>query len=80
MGKEKPDVVLMDVRLPGSDGYEVCRQIKETEGLTTKVILYTAYIDAVNVTKARAVGADDFLGKASDFSNMRNVLKEIAGS
>ena len=28
--------------------------------------------------EARAVGADDFLGKASDFSNMRNAIKELA--
>ena len=75
--KEKPAVTLMDIRLPGLDGYEVCRQLKETERLTTKVILYTGYFDAVNVTKARAVGADDFLGKDSDFSNMRNAIKEL---
>lgn len=68
---------MYDAILDQCDSYEVCRQLKETEGLTTKVILYTGYFDAVNVTKARAVGADDFLGKDSDFSNMRNAIKEL---
>jgi len=75
--KEKPDVALMDIRLPVLDGYEVCRQLKETEGLTTKVILYTAYVDAVNVTKARTVGADDFLAKTSDLSSLRDAIKGL---
>jgi len=75
--KAKPSVVLMDIRLPGSDGYEVCRQIKQRQGPTAKVILYTAYINAINATKAKAVGADDILGKSSDFSNMRNAIRDL---
>lgn len=75
--KEKADIVLMDIRLPGLDGYEACRQIKEIEGAKPKVILYTAYVDAVNVTKAREVGADDFIGKTSDFYNVRNAINNL---
>ena len=77
MDREKPDVALVDTRLPGMDGYEVCRRIKEMPGLTTKVIIYTAYVDAVNVAKAREVGADDFIGKTADFANMRQAIKEV---
>ncbi|MFC1543212.1 PleD family two-component system response regulator [Candidatus Neomarinimicrobiota bacterium] len=68
--EERPAVALVDTRLPGIDGFEVCRRIKEIEELDIKVIIYTAYIDAVNVVKAREVGADDFMGKISDFSNL----------
>lgn len=74
---EKPAVALVDTRLPGIDGYEVCRRIKEIEGLNTKVIMYTAHIDVVNVAKAREVGADDFMGKISDFSNLRRGIKKL---
>ena len=74
---EKPDIVLMDIRLPKIDGYEACKQIKEAEGANPRVILYTAYVDAVNVTKAREVGADDFVGKTSDFSTVRNTIKKL---
>jgi len=75
--KEKPAVALVDTRLPGIDGYEVCRRIKEFEGLSTKVIMYTAHIDAVNVARAREVGADDFMGKLSDFSNLRRGVEKL---
>lgn len=75
--EEKPDIVLVDTRLPGMDGYEVCRQIKETKGLTTKVVMYTAYVDAINVTKARKAGVDDFLAKTSDYAQMRHAIKKI---
>jgi len=74
---EKPAVALVDIRLPGMDGYEVCRRIKENEGLSIKIIMYTAYIDAVNVAKAREVGADDFMGKISDFSNLRRGVEKL---
>ena len=74
---EDPDVALIDTRLPGIDGYEVCKRMKEIEGLTTKIIIYTAYVDAVNVAKAREVGADDFIGKTSDFGNMRRAIKKL---
>ena len=75
--KKKPDIVLMDIRLPKMDGYEACQKIKEMEGVNPKVILYTAYVDAVNVTKARDVGADDFKGKTSDFSTIRNTINNL---
>ena len=75
--KEKPDIVLMDIRLPKMDGYEVCKQIKEMGEANPKVVLYTAYVDAVNVTKARDVGADDFVGKTSDFSTIRITIRKL---
>jgi len=75
--EEKPAVALVDTRLPGVDGYDVCRRIKEIEGLSTKVIMYTGDIDAVDVTKAREVGVDDFMGKTSDFSNLRRSVKKL---
>ena len=73
--KENPAIVLIDVRLPDIDGYEVCRRIKDNTASTTKVILYTAYVDAVNAVKAREVHADDILGKTTDYANLREAIK-----
>lgn len=75
--EEKPAIVLVDARLPGIDGYEVCRRIKANDRLDTKVIMYTAYIEAVNAAKAREVGADDFMGKLSDYSNLRRGVEQL---
>ena len=75
--EEKPYVVLMDIRLPGIDGYKACLEIKKMKEVTAKIVLYTAYVDAVNVAKAREAGADDFLAKTSDFSDMLGAVEKL---
>jgi len=74
---EKPDLVLVDTKLPDMEGFEVCRQIKKIEGLITKIIVYTGYIDAVNVTKARLAGADDYEVKTEDFGKLLSAIKKL---
>lgn len=75
--EEKPDLVLLDTRLPDINGNEVCRKIKKIKGLSTKVIVYTGYIDAVNAAKAKAAGADDYVVKTSDLSYLLDVIKNL---
>jgi len=74
---EKPDLVMVDTMLPGMDGFEVCRQIKNIKGLNTKVIIYTGYIDAVNVTKARLAGADDYEVKTEGFGKLLSAIEKV---
>ena len=53
----KPEVVFLDVGLPGLDGYEVCRRIRADAGLAeTKVVIVSAYSGAEHEEKARAAG------------------------
>ena len=73
----RPDLVLMDTCMPGMDGIEACRQIKKIEGLTTKVIIYTGYINAVDVTKARLAGADDYEVKTEDFGKLLSAIEKL---
>ena len=73
----RPDLVLMDTCMPGMDGIEACRQIKNIEGLSTKVIIYTGYINAVDVTKARLAGADDYEVKTEDFGKLLSAIEKL---
>ena len=73
----RPDLVLMDTCMPGMDGIEACRQIKKIEGLTTKVIIYTGYINAVDVTKARLAGADDYEVKTEGFGKLLSAIEKL---
>jgi len=73
----RPDLVLMDTCMPGMDGIEACRQIKNIEGLNTKVIIYTGYINAVDVTKARLAGADDYEVKTEDFGKLLSAIEKL---
>jgi two-component system response regulator DevR len=62
--RERPDVVLMDVRLPDGDGIEACREIK---GFLpgTQVLFLTSYADNRFVLAAMEAGADGYLLKES---------------
>ncbi|HTJ81191.1 MAG TPA: response regulator, partial [Polyangiaceae bacterium] len=61
---EKPDCVLLDVRMPGIDGFAVCERIRATEtGEHTPVLFLTALRDVDTFDKALKAGGDDFLTK-----------------
>ncbi|MEO6201299.1 MAG: MtrAB system response regulator MtrA, partial [Cryobacterium sp.] len=58
---DKPDLVLLDLMLPGLDGIEVCRLIRAESG--TPVIMLTAKSDTMDVVKGLESGADDYMVK-----------------
>ncbi len=76
--EEKPDIVITDTLLPDSNGFEVCRRIREACGSAgPKIIIVTGSIDAVDAVKARKVGADDYCAKTSDCAPLLEALRKI---
>lgn len=60
----QPDIVLLDVVLPGSDGFSVCRQIREhPEGTNTPILMMTGLDDVESIKMAYDSGATDFISK-----------------
>lgn len=57
----QPDLVLLDVMLPGADGIEVCRQIRAESGVP--IVMLTARTDTVDVVVGLESGADDYIVK-----------------
>ena len=57
----KPDLVLLDLMLPGTDGIDVCRQIRAESG--TPIVMLTARGDTVDVVLGLESGADDYIVK-----------------
>jgi two-component system, cell cycle response regulator DivK len=61
---QRPDLILMDIQLPGLDGYEATRRIKATPDLRqTPIIAVTSYALSGDDVKAREAGCDDYVTK-----------------
>lgn len=62
--REPPDCVLLDVRMPGMDGFTVCEKLRAMpRGADTPILFLTAQRDIETFDRARVAGADDFLTK-----------------
>jgi CheY-like chemotaxis protein len=60
----KPDLILLDMRMPGLDGYEVCATIrKDPGGKEVKIIMISGAMDMDAVERVAEAGANDFLAK-----------------
>lgn len=76
--KEPPDLVLLDVLLPGLSGSEVCRKIKETARTSDlPVVAITASVAADTREKMKEVGADAFLLKPIAVSDLNSIVKKF---
>ncbi|HWL40777.1 MAG TPA: response regulator [Gemmatimonadaceae bacterium] len=71
-GEVKPALVLLDVMMPGRDGWQVCREMKQhpTLGKNVRIVMVTALDDWVNKRQALQTGADDFVEKPFELSKL----------
>lgn len=75
---EKPDLILLDVMMPGMDGFEVCRRLRnDPETAEIPVVMVTALNDQRSRIKGIEAGADDFLTKPFDRHELRARVKMI---
>ena len=86
-----PDLVLLDVMMPGMDGYETCRRIKSVPfGELTQVVLVTAHAETAERLQGYQAGADDYIIKPFDHHELlakvrihfrlRGVLTDLAAA
>jgi len=59
--REEPDLLLLDVMLPGKDGFEICREVRKTSNIP--IIMLTARGDVIDRVSGLELGADDYIGK-----------------
>ena len=73
----KPALVLLDVMMPGRDGWQVCREMKQhpTLGRNVRVVMVTALDDWVNKRQALQTGADDFVEKPFELSKLASTVE-----
>jgi len=75
-----PALVLLDVMLPGIDGWEVCRRIRShvSEGLAaTPVVMLTVFSTAAHRIKAAGLGANEFIGKPFGLREVVTTIRRV---
>ena len=72
-----PDVALVDIGLPGIDGYEIARRVRATIGSDVYLIALTGYGQAEDKKEALAAGFNVHLTKPADFADLQNILGQV---
>lgn len=76
--RKRPDVILMDLALPGFDGLEAIRRIRAIDGFqNTPIVVLTAYTGPSTYETAIRAGSDYFMGKPIDFDELAALLDKI---
>lgn len=78
--KSEAVLILSDINMPGMSGLELLENIKQKYHRPPPVVMMiTAYGDDDNYKRAMALGADDFITKPVDFSNLKETIKSMYG-
>lgn len=76
---KKPDLVLMDVKLPGMDGLQATRLLKAShETAHIPVVAVSAYAMTEDISRAREAGCDDFVSKPIDMKGFLTTVRRFA--
>ncbi|WP_280770492.1 response regulator [Salipaludibacillus daqingensis] len=74
--EENPDLVLLDMKIPGMDGLEILQEIRNRK-LETNVIMMTAYGELEMINEAKKLGAKAHFAKPFDIDEVRREIREF---
>ena len=76
----KPDLVLMDIQLPGRDGFELLAEIRKSPWAAVRVLALTAHAMTGDREKAKKAGFDDYITKPIDIASFStDITRALAG-
>jgi DNA-binding response OmpR family regulator len=80
-GELVPDLAVLDVMMPGLDGYDVTRELRRRERTSEMpIILLTARAQEADIARGMAAGADDYVRKPFDAKDLRERVQRLLGS
>lgn len=77
VNEERPDLVLLDINLPGKNGIELLKMIKKPGDDACKVIMITNHADDYYRQQCNDLGADYFLDKSNDFGKVPSIIDRL---
>ncbi len=78
--EQHPDLIILDVTMPGVDGLTVCSHLKKSERSSAiPILMLTARSDVEDINKAMAAGADDYLVKPYDPATLQVKIQRHIG-
>lgn len=79
--KHHPDLMILDVMMPGRTGWEVCRAVRESADLKdVKVLMLTGIGERLNEMTSPLYGANAYLDKPFDFGELDTVINKLLSS
>ena len=77
---ERPDLVLLDVMMPGTSGFEVCQAVRADESLAgVKILMLSAKGRDTDLAKGSALGADAYMTKPFSTRELADKVRELLG-
>jgi len=74
----RPDLVVLDVMLPGASGYDICRDVRGDPALCgVKILMMTARGSSVERRRGQAIGADGFITKPFELKELRQEVRRL---
>lgn len=79
IGAEQFHLVLLDIKMPNVDGFEVLKFVKQNQP-ATKVIMLTGFADLKNAIESKKLGAEDFVSKPYDLVDLLTTVERVLGT
>lgn len=77
---QKVDLLLLDLKMPGTDGFELLQKINNHHNSHPKIIVLTAYADVKSAIESARLGATDFISKPYDFDELLITIRKVLQS
>lgn len=77
VANEKPDLIILDLMLPGKDGYSICDDLKNSEYANIPIIMLTAKVTDVDRELGGVVGADAYITKPFEAQKLLDTVKSF---
>lgn len=79
LAQNRPDLVLMDIQLPGKDGFALLAEIRTSPHAALRVVALTAHAMTGDRDRARAAGFDDYITKPIDIATFPDQVARVLG-